>query len=65
MLKIILTFYREAEGLVKKGIGIGELRSMPIYEEISRMKQKFAETDIDKLEQLPGKVEEALSELDI
>jgi V/A-type H+/Na+-transporting ATPase subunit A len=65
MLKTVITFYHRAEGLVKRGIGIAELRELPIYEEISRMKQKYAETDIDKLELLPQRIVDALAEMDI
>ena len=65
MLKTVITFYRHAEGLVKKGISIAELRALPVYEEINRMKQKYAETDIDSLEKLPQKVIDALAEIDI
>jgi V/A-type H+/Na+-transporting ATPase subunit A len=65
MLKTIITFYRKADGLVKKGIGIAELRELPVYEQISRMKQKFAESDMDKLEELPQQVSDALAEIDI
>jgi V/A-type H+-transporting ATPase subunit A len=65
MLKTIITFYRKADGLVKKGISIAELRELPVYEQISRMKQKFAESDMDKLEALPKQVSDALAEIDI
>jgi V/A-type H+/Na+-transporting ATPase subunit A len=65
MLKTVITFYRKADELVKKGISIAELRALPVYEEISRMKQKYAETDIDQLELLPQKVIDTLADMDI
>jgi V/A-type H+/Na+-transporting ATPase subunit A len=65
MLKVIITFYRKADGLVKKGISIAELRELPVFEEMSRMKQKYAESDMDKLETLPQRVIDSLAEIDI
>jgi V/A-type H+/Na+-transporting ATPase subunit A len=65
MLKTVITFYNKAEELVKKGIGIAELRALPVYEEIARMKQRYAEEDIESLEKLPQKVVDALAALDI
>ncbi|HQJ15687.1 MAG TPA: V-type ATP synthase subunit A, partial [Candidatus Omnitrophota bacterium] len=65
MLKAIVTFYRKSEELVKKGIGIAELRQLPVYEELARMKQRYTENDLDKLERLSQKVEEALTEIEL
>ena len=65
MLKTVITFYRKADELVKKGIGIAELRALPVYEEINRMKQKYAETDLEELEKLPQRVIDALAEMEI
>jgi V/A-type H+-transporting ATPase subunit A len=62
MLKSILTFYTKAEALVKKGMGMGEIKALPIYEEIVRMKQRYAESDMEKLEAFPKRIEEALGE---
>jgi len=50
MLKVIITFYRKADGLVKKGVSIAELRALPVYEENGRMKREYAESAMDKLE---------------
>jgi V/A-type H+/Na+-transporting ATPase subunit A len=66
MLKTIITFYRKSEELVKKGINVAELKEVPVYQDIVRMKSRYSETpeDIAKLAQLPAKVEEYLGELE-
>jgi V/A-type H+/Na+-transporting ATPase subunit A len=65
MLKIIIQFYRRSEGLVKKGISVAEIRALPIYNEIMRMKQVYSEDNLQGLEQLSQKIETSLAELDI
>ncbi|HTY45880.1 MAG TPA: V-type ATP synthase subunit A [Patescibacteria group bacterium] len=66
MLKTIITFYRKSEELVKKGINVAELREVPVYQDIVRMKSRYSESaeDIAKLAQLPARVEEYLGELE-
>ncbi|MCX7927774.1 MAG: V-type ATP synthase subunit A [Candidatus Omnitrophica bacterium] len=65
MLKSIITFYQQADGLIKKGISIEELREQPIFNEIMRMRQKFSEDMLEELNNFPRKVEETLRELDL
>ncbi len=65
MLKVILSFYGKSESLVKKGMSLGELKALPIYEEIVRMKQRYAEKDIEQLEKFPQRIEETLGEFEI
>ncbi len=64
MLKIIVLFYRRSEELVKKGISVAEIRALPIYSEIMRMKQVYSEEQLEGLEELSRKIETALAELD-
>ncbi|MDD5155183.1 MAG: V-type ATP synthase subunit A [Candidatus Omnitrophica bacterium] len=64
MLKAIICFYHKSEELVKKGINAAELKEIPIYQEIMRMKLTYSENDLDKLAKLPRKISEALEELD-
>lgn len=65
MLKTIIAFYHKADELVKKGISIAELRALPVYEEISRMKQKYTENDLEALEELSRRVIDALTEIEL
>jgi V/A-type H+-transporting ATPase subunit A len=65
MLKIIILFYRRGEELVKKGVSVAEIRELPIYSEITRMKQVFSESQLGQLEDFSKKIESVLSELDI
>jgi len=64
MLKAIVTFYRSGEGLVKKGIAISEIRALPVRQELMRMKTDYTENELDRLEEMPERVYEALKELD-
>ncbi|MDP3730263.1 MAG: V-type ATP synthase subunit A [Candidatus Omnitrophota bacterium] len=64
MLESIIAFYRACEGLVKKGIAVNEIKILPVYQELMRMKTDYTEDDLDKLEKMPGNVNEALKELD-
>jgi V/A-type H+-transporting ATPase subunit A len=64
MLKVIILFYRRSEALVKKGISVAEIRALPIYNEIMRMKQVYSEAQMDQLEDFSKKIEAILSELD-
>ncbi|MCX5667678.1 MAG: V-type ATP synthase subunit A, partial [Candidatus Omnitrophica bacterium] len=64
MLKAIITFYRAGEGLVKKGIAVSEIKVLPVCQELMRMKTEYIEDDLDRLEAMPGRVGEALKELD-
>jgi V/A-type H+-transporting ATPase subunit A len=64
MLKAIVTFYQAGEGLVKKGIAVSEIRTLPVCQELMRMKTDYTEEDLVGLEKMPGKVEEALKELE-
>lgn len=65
MLKTIIAFYHKAEELVKKGVSIAELRALPVFEEISRMKQKYTENDLGALEELPRRVVDSLTEIEL
>ncbi len=62
MLKVIIFFYHSAGELVKKGFHVEELREIPIYNEIMRMKEKYTEKDMDKLKQLPERIKKSLEE---
>jgi V/A-type H+-transporting ATPase subunit A len=64
MLEAIMLFYRKAEGLVKKGISVGEIKELPVFDELMRMKQKYTEEELEKIEQLQIRVEESLKALD-
>ncbi len=62
MLKIILHFYHKSEELVKNGFAVIELRDIPIYNEIVRMKLAYTENDLEKLAELPQEIDKALAE---
>jgi V/A-type H+-transporting ATPase subunit A len=64
MLKSIITFYQRGEELVKKGIAVSEIRALAVYQELMMMKTDYTENDLDRLEKIPARVEEALKELD-
>ncbi|MDD2703497.1 MAG: V-type ATP synthase subunit A [Candidatus Omnitrophica bacterium] len=64
MLKAIVTFYRKGEVLVKKGINTSELKALPVYQDLLRMRMKYPESELDKLEEMVKKTESSLGELD-
>ena len=64
MLKSVITFYRRGEELIKKGIVVSEIKILPIYQELMRMKTDYTEDDLGRLEKMPERVLEALKELD-
>ncbi len=65
MLKTIIMFYRKGEELIKKGVSVAEIKGLPVYQETMRLKTDFTEDELDKLEAMPKKVEDALKELDV
>jgi len=65
MLKSIITFYRAGELLVKKGIGVSEIRVLLIFQELMRMKTEYTEDDLSRLEDMPERVGDSLKELDL
>ena len=65
MLKSVVTFYQRGEELIKKGIAVNEIKTLPIYQELMRMKTDYTEDDLGRLEKMPVRVLEALKELDL
>ncbi len=63
MLKIIIIFYRKSDELVKKGISVSEIRALGVYNQIMRMKQVYAESQLADLEDLVKRIETDLEEL--
>jgi len=64
MLKIILQFYHKAETLIKKGMTVAEIREVPVYTEIMRMKLSYSEQDIDALSGLLDRIATAFEGFD-
>ncbi|MDD5668935.1 MAG: V-type ATP synthase subunit A [Candidatus Omnitrophica bacterium] len=62
MLKIILQFYHTSDRLLKKGLRIAEIKEKPVYQDIMRMRLKYTEQELNKLEELLKKVEAMDSE---
>ena len=65
MLKIIVTFYQKTLALIKEGIPLVEIKDLDLYTEIVRMKFKYTNDDIDKLESLLESIDSELAELRI
>ncbi|HRR95568.1 MAG TPA: V-type ATP synthase subunit A [Candidatus Ratteibacteria bacterium] len=63
MLNAILKLYEKSEELVKKGVTIAEIKATDVYEDILRMKTNYTEEDIEKLEELPVRINTELDEL--
>ncbi|MBD3246581.1 MAG: V-type ATP synthase subunit A [Candidatus Omnitrophica bacterium] len=63
MLKTILEFYQQAGKLVQQGISIEELRILPVYKDMIRMRFKYTEEMLEELARLPQRVRQSLEEL--
>jgi V/A-type H+-transporting ATPase subunit A len=63
MLKIIVTYYRLSSEAIKKGVTLIKLRRMGVVEEITRMKYKIANDEIEKLDALQKQVEREMQRL--
>lgn len=65
MLKSIIKFYKKSDELIKKGISISEIKESSIYQELTRMRFKYSESeeDLNKLAELPGEVDKVLGEM--
>jgi len=63
MLKSIITFYHTSDDHIKEGINISEIKSIPVYQDLIRLRLKYSEKNIDELALLPDKIKESLQEL--
>ncbi len=63
MLRTILKFYDESEKLIKKGLTVAELRQLPVYNEMLRMKFLYPEDKLDAMAKLPERISDELEGL--
>ena len=65
MLKSIVTLYKASEEAVKKGSNVSDIREMPIYQQVLRMKTDYPEDKLADLEKMPDKIKAALQGMGI
>jgi V/A-type H+-transporting ATPase subunit A len=65
MLKGIIAFYAKADELVKKGVGILELKDTQAWRGLLKMKFDFKETELEKLQNFLDRVTAELAEMDM
>ncbi|MCL5674765.1 MAG: V-type ATP synthase subunit A [Candidatus Omnitrophica bacterium] len=58
MLKSIIYFYRKCEDIIKKGISIEDVRNLPVYQDIIRMRSRYSEDNLSELENLTNKIDQ-------
>jgi V/A-type H+-transporting ATPase subunit A len=63
MLKIIVTYFRLGEEAIKKGATLVKLRRMRVLNDISRMKYRVSNENIEMLDQLLSKLEREMTRL--
>ncbi|MDD5354053.1 MAG: V-type ATP synthase subunit A [bacterium] len=64
MLKNMLAFYHISEEVIKQGMSANEIKEMPIYNELMRMKTRYTEEQLDELEKMPERISESLKVAD-
>ena len=62
MLKLILSFYNEAQRGLKEGVYLDEIRALPAREKITRAKN-ISEKELDSFDKIEEEVKEAISKL--
>ncbi len=62
MFKAIIKFHIQAEELIKKGVGIEEIRESTVYRDLIRMKN-YKEENLDDLERFVNSVESQMEQL--
>jgi V/A-type H+-transporting ATPase subunit A len=65
MLKSIIYFYTKSESIVKKGVSVNEIRNLPVYQELMRMKSKYSENQLDQFDKLIEKIDADMKELGV
>lgn len=62
MLKLILSFYSEAQRGLEEGIYLNEILSLPVREKITRAKN-ISEKDLNSFDKIEKEIKEAVSKL--
>ncbi len=63
MMKIILTFYKGGLNLIKKGFTLIQIKDLSVVRDIARMKFTISNEEVDKLDELQQKMEQAFNEM--
>ena len=62
MLKLILSFYNEAQKGLKEGVYLNEILALPSREKITRAKN-ISEKELDSFDKIEEEIKEAVSKL--
>ena len=65
MLKTIVYFYKKCDETIKKGVNVDEIKGLPIYQEIMRMKSRYSEEQIGELEKFTEQIDDAVKDLGV
>ena len=64
ILELIMEYYNRAEVLVKKGALLARITSLPVCEELVRIKFDYKNDELEKIEAVRGNLNSQLSELE-
>jgi V/A-type H+/Na+-transporting ATPase subunit A len=63
ILVLIMNFYKAALGVIKNGAPLVKVTSLPVCEEIVRIKSKYKNDEVDKIDQVKANLENQMGEL--
>ena len=63
ILVLIMNFYKAALGVIKNGAPLVKVTSLPVCEEIIRIKSKYKNDEVDKIDEVKANLENQMGEL--
>lgn len=63
LLDLLLTFYKNANLALQKGVPLSRIRSLPVISSLMRARFEVSEKELEKLDVLKKEVEEAFKAL--
>ena len=59
-----MEYYRRADAVVKRGALLMRVTSLPVCDELVRIKMQYPNDQIDKIEEIRGRLDEQLGEIE-
>ena len=64
ILELIMEYYRRADAVIKRGALLMRVTNLPVCDELVRIKMQYSNDQIDKIEEIRGRLDEQLGELE-
>ena len=64
ILDLIMEYYRRADAVVKRGALLIRVTSLPVCDELVRIKMQYPNDQIDKIEEIRNRLDQQLGELE-